>query len=1819
MKPPNETQAITAKEITRNSQTLNQDPIYFFHIPKTAGTTFNTILKHHFPKEKICEAHHWSQLIKIPKERINEFDLYIGHFYSWLPNLITSNPRWIVMFRDPVERALSHYAHILNDPAHYFHTKAHELGSLMAFMRDPEMRHTVSNFQVRSLALDLDPLKTALTLTSNELQHFKLEQILETWPLPHDGETLLQIARRRLEKFQFIGITECFKDSANLLCRIFNWPPQTNFAAQNTNPKRIQWDDLTREEKITLLNLNKFDIALYQDALEIFKRQFLISFSRDPVQDLEIPLYEINPILNSKQEKNQIVSYAQNFEDVMLWRALRDVEAGFYVDVGANDPSDDSVTRLFYDRGWRGINVEPSTEFLQRLRAQRPRDINLGCAVGDEDGEILFYETSTRGWSTSDTKIGEHYATSGEARRQVVELQRLDTILERYGPAQIHFLKIDVEGAEAAVLRGLTLSRFRPWVLVVEALDPITKEPRFAEWEAEVLANGYHFAYFDGLNRFYVAGEHAELLASLTTPPNVLDQFLTSRLADAQERAASLALDQEQLRSRLADMTRERDAMVASLSWRLTAPLRRTNALRMQARSALRQLSKRAILRTIARVGCFLDRRPSVKSLAGRTLRRMPGVDRLVRRALAAHRSGINQNTGAVLIPDLADAAITQDPEDQIALPLPAGKREIYIYVDHTIRCSTNTGVQRVVRGIARSLMEAGERVRFVKWNAVIQQCVLINLSEREYLSKWNGPGVTDDERAIYPAADEQQIPVAPRPTGENNWLVVPEVTHITFQAQPVTLDLLMWSRHAGLKSGFVFYDAIPLRRQEFSDMAGKHAEYMQQLLLADVVWPISDWAGDDLKAFWTVNQLATDKTMPHVATQHLAGESQTHARATQLGHEEPLILCVGTIEPRKNQLQLIHAFQAFRQRHPDSAWRLVLVGNLHPTVADAVEQAARADNAIRHLGHVDDADLHELYRTCAFTVFPSVDEGFGLPILESLWYGKPCLCANFGSMAEVARDGGCLMVDTAVQADLQSGLERLITDAGLREHLARQAHVRPIRTWGDYAAALRANFDAEGNPARNIGLVYYWVDSTVQFPKNTGIQRVTRQLARALMENGLRLVPVKVNPASGTLMPPDAQELDFLSRWNGPPPDRWHAWVEPASAGSDAWFFMPELPLNRSGAERTRILASVRGSGLRTAAVFYDAIPWKMRQIYPESFAMAHREYMLELSVYDLVLPISLYAREDLVDFLGAELPRPQSLDDKVIAVQLPGEFPESARVQNPTPGDDAPIHILSVGTVEPRKNHETLLRAFAQARQSSGLDLRLTIAGGSHSIEPALADRVRAFIADHPAVTWEEHADDARLRDLYLRSALTVYPTIEEGFGLPILESLWYGKPCICAGFGAMKEVAAGGGCLMVDVRDARALAEAIAKLAKNRELRGQLVSEATTRRFKSWRDYGLEVALRMSQSWAGHEAVAAAVTQTVDVERAHAMRLPPRPKLSVCISTYNRAEWLAVSLRNWAQQYPEPIPDVELVVCDNASTDHTPQVVEPYLSRNDFRYKRNAKNVGMLGNLRETAHHANGEYVWIIGDDDLLMPGAVRRVLDAIRKNPGIALVYLNYAYTREEDPHKVVDFKTFFAQATPIVPADEDQRGPIRTICAHNENFFTAIYTLVLRRDHALRAYSQDTSGRPFSSMLTCIPTTHYVLNHMMEEPGLWIGEPQLVVNLNVSWIRYAPLWILERVPEMYELAERRGVLPEEMDRWRRHTWPGVVHYFQEILDHDPLGNSQYFSAARLIRRFKHLPEFAQSEPILRERYSRAHAEGHPAAAKPLPRVFPQAAE
>jgi len=211
------------------------------------------------------------------------------------------------------------------------------------------------------------------------------------------------------------------------------------------------------------------------------------------------------------------LSYAQNLEDYHLSLAFAGQDSGTYIDVGAGHPIADNVSFWFYERGWQGVVVEPQPELAALYQRLRPRDLVVRGLVGRHCGEIDFHVVERlHGLSTTMQDVAQKAKAFGVGYQTVrMPVTTLARLCESHNLDSIDFLKIDVEGAEGDVLFGGDWKRFRPKVIVAEAVTPMASVPSWQDWEPFLMAQGYRFVLFDTLNRFYVAEEHPEIMARL--------------------------------------------------------------------------------------------------------------------------------------------------------------------------------------------------------------------------------------------------------------------------------------------------------------------------------------------------------------------------------------------------------------------------------------------------------------------------------------------------------------------------------------------------------------------------------------------------------------------------------------------------------------------------------------------------------------------------------------------------------------------------------------------------------------------------------------------------------------------------------------------------------------------------------------------------------------------------------------------------------------------------------------------------------------------------------------------------------------------------------------------------------------------------------------------------------------------------------------------------------------------------------------------------------------------------------------------------------
>lgn len=368
-----------------------------------------------------------------------------------------------------------------------------------------------------------------------------------------------------------------------------------------------------------------------------------------------------------------------------------------------------------------------------------------------------------------------------------------------------------------------------------------------------------------------------------------------------------------------------------------------------------------------------------------------------------------------------------------------------------------------------------------------------------------------------------------------------------------------------------------------------------------------------------------------------------------------------------------------------------------------------------------------------------------------------------------------------------------------------------------------------------------------------TGIQRVTRSLHTAL---GDRARAITHDPHLGAWRELEAWEHANLAALN-PSPKRGARWPLGAQVRGqlrrrfgrggnplpeNAGLIVPEVFSPGVASALPALFSRIGGPKV---ALFHDAIALRFPELTPAKTVARFPAYLVELLDFDGVAAVSEDSRAALVDYwswLGAS-PCPP-----VRAIPL-GVDPRAPAPTAGTAPPAAPI-VLCVGSIEGRKNHLALLEACEQVWAAGGrFSLHLIGLAQPATAAAALA-RIRALQEAGRPLRYDGPVGEAALAEAYAGCTLTVYPSQVEGFGLPVIESLTHGKPCICSARGALGESSRGGGCVALDAVDAPALAAAITRLLASPADVSALASAARNRKFRTWRDYADELAAWMAE---------------------------------------------------------------------------------------------------------------------------------------------------------------------------------------------------------------------------------------------------------------------------------------------------------------------------------------------------------------------------------
>jgi glycosyltransferase involved in cell wall biosynthesis len=420
-----------------------------------------------------------------------------------------------------------------------------------------------------------------------------------------------------------------------------------------------------------------------------------------------------------------------------------------------------------------------------------------------------------------------------------------------------------------------------------------------------------------------------------------------------------------------------------------------------------------------------------------------PEQHEALRRRLAIAEPG---EATPIVLDGTVGAASTAGDWDR---PLRVAESAVLVDVNFCAKFVHNTGIQRVVREVMPHLVAlGGTNIELVAWTMRSGITRSLTAVERQRVVDW---------RAVV-AGDSKVEPAGP---GE---LIIPWRSRILLPEVPGSAlceRLAGLAQYSGSTVAVIGYDMIPTVSADL--VLPTESEHFARFLgvvkhVTDVV-AISESVASEFDGFAEALS-AQGLPRPRVTCVPLAAEVPPHDPDESAVEDIPLVLAVGSHEPRKNQAAVLFAVETLLREGLD--FRAVFVGGGNRTRTLAFDRRLRRLRAqhgwqIESIRGMKDRELWQNFARARFSVFVSLHEGYGLPVVESLALGTPVLTANYGSLAEIAADGGCLVVDPRSDDEIIAAMRRLLTDDELISSLASEAASRPPRTWRNYATELWA------------------------------------------------------------------------------------------------------------------------------------------------------------------------------------------------------------------------------------------------------------------------------------------------------------------------------------------------------------------------------------------------------------------------------------------------------------------------------------------------------------------------------------------------------------------------------------------------------------------------------------------------------------------------------------------------------------------------------------------------------------------------------------------
>ena len=386
----------------------------------------------------------------------------------------------------------------------------------------------------------------------------------------------------------------------------------------------------------------------------------------------------------------------------------------------------------------------------------------------------------------------------------------------------------------------------------------------------------------------------------------------------------------------------------------------------------------------------------------------------------------------------------------------------IYLDVTSAAASPVNMGVQRTVRGLYAHL-KVREPITPVRWDFSRKRYSRLSVREQIFLDhpfasytkseavpgRWNWRAYYEGWKDYW---TRHRRGIAHQELLQSrNVLLIPDLCWDT--------RVHAWSHMAEFpgRKVVIFHDAMPLRIPGQADSHDKlFAHYVRALACLDLVICISQEVENDVLHYWNEFGLEPKPTVVIPWPVPFVGEHPDNP-PNQAARK---IIYVSRLKLRKNHLVLLDACESLWRTGEQFSLDLIGIEDAFTdtrTILRKMRALVAKGRPVRWRKHISEAELNQAYRDCSFTVFPSRLEGFGLPIVESLWHGRPVICGRNGAIGEVAAGGGCYQIDQNNPDELAQAMRLLLTDKLVYDRLYEEGRARSFRPWGDYIEDLDA------------------------------------------------------------------------------------------------------------------------------------------------------------------------------------------------------------------------------------------------------------------------------------------------------------------------------------------------------------------------------------------------------------------------------------------------------------------------------------------------------------------------------------------------------------------------------------------------------------------------------------------------------------------------------------------------------------------------------------------------------------------------------------------